>query len=245
MKKVILILIGLVLTFVLSGCDFMPWQLEDEATMQTNLMDARSTGREGTVGIQVRLSNDSITPSGEVNSYGSAVVFFKGETYYYILTNFHVIDRQDYDHAKYTIHTKTGEETNAELVYSDKAYDLAMLRFEINDLALGPINIDARLNRSLSRGEMLLAIGYPSEVPGVVTYGEYIGMSRTDKVAFDVLTHSALIFPGNSGGPLIDLNGNLVGVNTWTSTEYEERYLAIPLKNIHDFIDDSGRFTRD
>lgn len=245
MKKVWFLMLSLFLTFILSGCVYMPWLVEEEATIQTNLMDARSVGREATIGLQVRLSSRPIISSGEANSYGSGVIFFKGETHYYVLTNYHVIDDQGYDYVNYTIHTKTGEEANATLLYSDEAYDLAMLRFAIDAIELVPINIDAKLNHTLKRNQMVLSIGYPSEVPGVVTYGEYLGMSRTDKVDFPVISHSALIFPGNSGGPLLDLDGHLIGINTWSSIQSEERFLAIPLDIIHDFIAASGRFTRD
>ncbi len=240
MKKVGLLFMFVLTLFTLSACA-MPWQVE-EVDMQTKLMDARKTGRDASIGIKVRLSNRTIISSGEANSYGSGVVFFVSDEYYYALTNDHVVDDKGYRYKHYMIHTKEGNEIEAEVLHMDPHYDLALLRFEIGDIKLTPINIDARLNEALFRGEMLLAIGYPSEVPGVVTYGEYLGMSLTDKVDFRVISHSALIFPGNSGGALIDLEGNLVGINTWSSARTEERYMAIPLTEIHNFIEESGYF---
>ena len=95
-------------------------------------------------------------------------------------------------------------------------------------------------NPEMENAEMVLAVGNPSAVNSIVTFGQYLGMVETDDVDFDVIYHSALIYPGNSGGALTDVEGRLIGINTWGVEGEAERSLAVPLEEILAFLSENG-----
>ncbi len=242
MKKFKL-LIG-VLVLLLSGCFMISEPSESaELQFQTELMHARTLIREANVGVKTDLFRQVFGGAFERmagNSQGSGVIFFEDETHYYALTNFHVIDPKDFARASYQVTPSYHPDRpiEASLVAFDASKDLAVLKFPKNDLNLHVINIDARLNQPFVAREFLLAVGNPSAVNSIVTYGEYLNHVDIRDVDFKVILHSALIFPGNSGGALTDLQGNLVGINTWRSQQGDERNLAVPLEEIHAFLNE-------
>ncbi len=129
----------------------------------------------------------------------------------YILTNNHVI--QDADEIR--IITYTGDELDAEIIGTDPASDIAVLKVEAS-------NIPAiRLGNSdnIRVGEMVLAIGSPLGQQFAHTVSKGIisasGRSALGLNAYEnYIQTDAAINPGNSGGPLINVDGELIGINT-------------------------------
>ena len=143
----------------------------------------------------------------------------------YILTNHHVAGRA----TRITVRLADRQEVKATLVGTDPLADLAVLKIDPKSLR----NPDAPLSvakfgdsDALEVGDIVLAMGSPaglsqSVTQGIVANTEMIapggGSMRLDGEAVGELVrwigHDAVIFPGNSGGPLVNLKGEIVGVN--------------------------------
>ncbi len=247
-KRVLTLAILLLAVFTLSGCalidDISTYNDSDTPTLEDKMMDTRTLMRRANVGVNVEYrSGGSWIPGtgSRGESQGSGVVFAKTDSHYYALTNFHVIDPRDFDEVNVTIVPSMEEvEIDAAVIASDSERDLALLRFALGDLDLGVLDINMDRYESLERKDMLLAVGNPSAVNSIVTFGQYHGMVNTDDVDFEVIYHSALIYPGNSGGALVDLDGYLMGINTWGVSGEPERNLAVPLPEIIAFLEEEG-----
>ena len=232
----------------LSACDFIQDYLDVEPTneqiiiedtIQAQLMTTRTHIRATNIGVQVDLFNLIAGRFERMagTSRGSGVIFAYQDGHYYALTNFHVIDPQDYARAAYTVMPGYLDEGfDAEVIFYDESKDLALLRFAAPEGLLPLMDVTTREFSPLGDDEFVLAVGNPSALTSLVTFGEFIRLARVADVDFPVILHSALIFPGNSGGALTDLDGYLVGINTWTSRNDDERNLAVPLNEVLAFI---------
>ncbi len=101
----------------------------------------------------------------------------------------------------------------AEIIAQDSQSDLAVLRIDTKGERLPVLPIDA--SNTLEVGDLVLAIGNPFGVGQTVTSGivSALGRTQVSDLASYIQTDAA-VNPGNSGGALVDMNGNLVGVNT-------------------------------
>lgn len=127
----------------------------------------------------------------------------------YILTNSHVVENGE----KINVTLYGGKKIEAKLVGVDPKSDLAVIKIEGNSyefLKLG--NSD-----QLEIGEFVMAIGNPFGLDATVTLGVVSAKSRNDLHIADFedfIQTDAAINPGNSGGPLIDADGEVIGINT-------------------------------
>ncbi len=127
----------------------------------------------------------------------------------YIITNNHVIDRAD----EITVGLSDGRTLTAELVGKDPKVDLAVLKVPAEDLT----QLEFADSAQVAVGDFVVAIGNPFGLNQTVTSGivSALGRSGLQKANFeDYIQTDASINPGNSGGALVDLGGNLVGINT-------------------------------
>jgi len=176
---------------------------------------------------------------------GSGVVFEDDEDYYYALTNYHVITNKVEGVTYQTSYTVTDimgtEYKNAQVVaYDNTDNDIAVIKFPKNDNAnytLSKADYTARKDTNVVKNEFVFAVGNPSGVNNIVTYGEVLGWKVIGNVTYDVIHHNALINPGNSGGALCDIDGNLLGLNTWGNEDSDDDNYSISLKQINEFID--------
>jgi Do/DeqQ family serine protease len=126
-----------------------------------------------------------------------------------IITNHHVVDRAD----QITITLMGGRTLKAEVVGKDPQADVAVLRVPAQDLVAIPIgNSD-----DLRVGDFVVAIGNPFGLSQTVTSGIVSALGRSNlsiEEYEDFIQTDAAINPGNSGGALINLRGELIGVNT-------------------------------
>jgi len=145
----------------------------------------------------------------QVQSLGSGVVVDADAGY--ILTNHHVIANAD----QIQITFDDGREMDAEIVGSDPETDIAVLRADAEGLSALPLgNSD-----ELRVGDYTMAIGNPFGLEHTVTTGVVSGLERTlpgngGARLQSFIQTDASINPGNSGGALINLRGELVGINT-------------------------------
>ena len=102
------------------------------------------------------------------------------------------------------------------------------------------INIFNRLYYQFNPGEIVLAIGNPSSLENNVTFGEFKSMQNLEDVSFRVIYHDASISNGSSGGALVDIDGNLLGINTWGIEDSEDFSFAIPNYIIYLFLINNG-----
>jgi Do/DeqQ family serine protease len=126
-----------------------------------------------------------------------------------VITNHHVINGADEIHVALT----DGRSYKAELVGSDPEVDIAVLKIEANNLTqLSMSNSD-----HLEVGDFVVAIGNPFGLGQTVTTGIVSALGRTGlgiEGYEDFIQTDASINPGNSGGALVNLRGELVGINT-------------------------------
>ncbi len=176
---------------------------------------------------------------------GSGVIVSSSDGY--IVTNNHVIENAD----EIRIQLYTGEEYEAEIVGTDPASDVAVLRVDANDLPAIPLGDSDKMRV----GDMVLAIGSPltDQLAHTVSQGIVSASGRSFlglNVFEDYIQTDAAINPGNSGGALINLNGELVGINTAIASRtggHQGIGFAIPInmaKSVMEALITDGRVTR-
>ncbi|QWC00685.1 serine protease [Mycoplasmatota bacterium] len=167
---------------------------------------------------------------------GSGFIFQEDDTYYYAITNHHVIDGEG---RPTTYEVKTYEDRSpqtASVVISSESLDLAVIKFEKNNRTeIEMINITQRLDYRFKSDELVFAIGNPLSLTNTVSFGKYEGIAQIENVDFIVIRHSAEIFNGSSGGALVDVDGNLIGVNTWGYDDGVASF-AIPNFVLYNFL---------
>ncbi len=128
-----------------------------------------------------------------------------------VVTNNHVIE----DATQINVTVADGTEYPADVVGADARTDLAVLRLKGNPKGLKPIRVGQSSNLRL--GDVVLAVGNPFGVGQTVTMGIVSAKGRADVGIVDYedfIQTDAAINPGNSGGALVNMRGELVGVNT-------------------------------
>lgn len=139
------------------------------------------------------------------NSLGSGVIVRADG---YILTNNHVIAQAEH----IVVALKDGRRADAKVVGTDPDTDLAVIKIDLDHLPVVPFKLSGN-----EVGDVVLAIGNPFGVGQTVTQGIISATGRSDlgiNTYEDFIQTDAAINPGNSGGALIDVAGNLVGINT-------------------------------
>ena len=139
------------------------------------------------------------------NSLGSGVIVRPDG---YILTNNHVIAQAD----QIVVALQDGRRAEAKVVGTDPDTDLAVIKIDLDKLPVLPFKLSGN-----EVGDVVLAIGNPFGVGQTVTQGIISATGRSDlgiNTYEDFIQTDAAINPGNSGGALIDVAGNLIGVNT-------------------------------
>lgn len=131
----------------------------------------------------------------------------------YVLTNDHVVENA----VRLFVTLADGAQLEGELVGRDRENDLAVIRFDPEDRDLEPIPFGD--SSALRVGQTVLAIGNPFGLDRTLTAGIVSGLgrplrARNNLVIRDMIQTDASINPGNSGGPLLNRQGEMVGVNT-------------------------------
>ena len=153
--------------------------------------------------------------SRRVSSAGSGVIVDADNGY--IITNHHVVAQAE----EIQISTFDGEILNAEVVGSDERTDIAVIRIKAEDLARVEddlVEMPIGDSESLRVGDFVLAIGNPFGLSHTVTSGIVSALGRmgigNGNTLEDFIQTDAAINPGNSGGALVNMAGELVGINS-------------------------------
>jgi len=189
-------------------------RITSKSASEVELLDAYSravitvvdTVGPAVVGIAVKKSANAHIP--EQQGAGSGVIIAPDG---YVLTNDHVV--QDADSISVTLQDGRSFETTP--VGTDPATDLAVLRANGSGLPYATLGNSA----ALKAGQLVIAIGNPFGFQSTVSTGVVSALgralrSREGRLIENIIQHTAPLNPGNSGGPLVDSRGRVVGVNT-------------------------------
>ena len=187
--------------------DFMDQAAQPFAESFETLPDVIDAVAPGVVGVVNWQTYEKTQRLVEWGSGSGFVITTDG----YVLTNHHVIEGAQ----RITVNLTTGEQFEARLVGSDKTTDIAVLKIDADGLTALPRGDSDRLRV----GEFVFAIGDPvqSELSGSVTFGIISAKSRAINIegfTNDYIQTDAAINLGNSGGPLINMDGFVVGMNS-------------------------------
>ncbi len=204
----------------------------------TDFISAASKVTPAVVNIRaVENSNYSWWGSGSYGASSGSGVIVSGDGF--IVTNNHVIE----DGNKYEVTLNDHREYEAKLIASDPSTDLALLKIDQNDLP----HLVFGNSDSLAVGEWVMAVGNPFNLESTVTAGIVSAKGRSIDILEGEYTiesfiqTDAAVNPGNSGGALVNTNGELVGINTAIITrsgKYEGYSFAIPSTLVQKVIKD-------
>ncbi|MDD4815995.1 MAG: trypsin-like peptidase domain-containing protein [Clostridia bacterium] len=228
MKKFVVFLFLICISLSFSSCgslaldntvDMTPRLISSTTTMSSS--DVVNVVRSAIVGISATL------PYG--TSLGSGVAVADGG---YILTNQHVIVGA----TKIKVYFADKDIGNASLIWSDSSLDIAIIKSEKNIpyLATSPLS-------EVSVGDDVLAVGTPISLQfqHTVTKGIVSALNRTLEIQSisgyttymqNLIQHDASINAGNSGGPLINSMGKIIGINSLKASDAEGIGFAIPIE---------------
>ena len=170
---------------------------------------------------------------------GSGVIISKDG---YIITNDHVIS----DAREISVFLNDGQNFTAEIIGRVPYSDIALLKIN-TDFDLTPI--ETSKSENLKVGDWVIAIGNafglvgtPTVTVGIVSAKERVMVTEDDRTLTDMIQTDAAINEGNSGGPLVNLKGELVGINSTIMRGAEGIGFAISSDLVQRYIDDLLEF---
>ena len=184
----------------------------------------------------------------KVDNLGSGVIVDEGG---YVVTNAHVIE----DAHEIIVTLMGGLRFDASIIGVDNLTDIAVLKIDGNSLPYSKLgNSD-----SLIVGEWVVALGnplglfdvsnQPTATAGIISgYDLDFGLKKSGHVYQDMIQTDAAINPGNSGGPLVNTNGDVIGINTFilTGSEYTSGSVgigfAIPINRVKEVFEDLKKY---
>lgn len=158
----------------------------------------------------------------EVSGSGSGVIIAPDG---YLLTNHHVVQET----RRVKVQLSDGAVLPALVEGSDAATDLALLRAQGSGLPFAALGDSGRLQV----GQLVIAVGNPFGFQSTVSTGVVSALgralrSREGRLIEEIIQHTAPLNPGNSGGPLVDSRGSVVGVNTAIIAAAQRIGFAVP-----------------
>ena len=165
----------------------------------------------------------------------------------YILTNFHVVQ----DAKEIEVSMSDGRNFSAEIIGLDKLTDLAVIKIGAEDLP----TVSFGDSDNLRAGDWAVTIGNALALKGgpTVTLGIVSGLGRTIQTErgdlYDMIQTDAAINQGNSGGPLVNLRGEVIGINTAIVSDRPSNLgigFAVPINTVRDLLPQlrTGKITR-
>lgn len=176
---------------------------------------------------------------------GSGIIIRKDG---FILTNRHVVEDAD----KIQVRLLDGRTFSAKVQGVDAQSDVAVVKIDARDLPVAKLGDSSKVRV----GEFAIAIGAPFSLDYTVTFGHVSAKGRGNVIPFylggqmmdqDFIQTDASINTGNSGGPLVNIEGEVIGVNTLIRGINTGIGFAIPInlaRQIADSLIESGKFTR-
>ena len=185
-------------------------------------------------------------------SAGSGVVIDISGGYCYVLTNCHVAKKEEgYAKLDLTVEDAWGNKFEAQVYQSSKSdhpaisedYDLALICFKYTPPKETQTLVEIGVANDPLVNDYVIALGTPGGIKNTSSLGKVISYSKIDleesddsNVRFDIIVHDANINHGSSGGPLLNINGELVGIN-YAGYGNGEFGCAIPMSRVNSFLD--------
>ena len=160
----------------------------------------------------------------------------------YVLTNAHVVDGAD----DVIVTLTDRREFKAKVLGSNKRSDVALLKVDVSNLPYLTVGDSDKIRV----GEWVIAIGSPFNLENTVTAGIISAKSRDTGDFLPLIQSDVAVNPGNSGGPLINMRGEVIGINSQIATlsgGYNGISFAVPIDEairVSDQLRKSGRVTR-
>ena len=160
----------------------------------------------------------------------------------FVLTNAHVVEGAD----EVTVTLTDRREFKAKVLGADRRTDVALLQVEARNLPSVRIGDSNRIRA----GEWVIAIGSPFNLDNTVTAGIISAKSRDTGDYLPLIQSDVAVNPGNSGGPLINMRGEVIGINSQIATlsgAYNGISFAVPIDEVmrvSDQIKKTGKVTR-
>lgn len=192
--------------------------------------------------------------NGKQVSTGTGFVYKKDKDNAYIMTNNHVID--DADSVKVEFNDRT-DKIDAKILGGEVYSDIAVLTIDVNEVEN---TVEIGSSKDVKLGDTIFTVGSPmgSTYKGTVTKGIISGKDRmvavnltgsSNDYYMNVLQLDAAVNPGNSGGPLCDVSGNVIGIISLkiVQDEVEGMGFAIPIEDALKYanaIEDGGEIVR-
>jgi len=154
----------------------------------------------------------------------------------YIVTNNHVVEGA----SSVEVTFADGSTADAEVMGTDSVHDLAAIKVDDSDVdGITPLTLDD--SDDVELGEMAIAIGNPYGYQNTITVGVISGLDRTisdeDSSLTGMLQTDAALNPGNSGGPLLNADGAVIGVNTAIESSATGIGFAVPSNIVEKELD--------
>ena len=206
MKRAILIMLAVMAPFALARADEESLELFDK--LKSLIISVSEAIKPAVVHIEVvKKQNDQ-----RYEALGSGLVI---DSTGYILTNEHVVE----DHVEVNVTLESNREYRAEVIGTDKLTDLALLKIELPE-GQSLSAADLGNSDSVQVGEWVIAVGNPYGFDRSVSFGIVSGKGRVLNIPSltpllnDFIQTDAAIAPGSSGGPLVNLRGEVIGINS-------------------------------
>lgn len=173
----------------------------------------------------------------ERSGLGSGVIVRKTGNTYYVMTNNHVAGNAK----KIVIKLNDGREFEGKLVGADDRIDIALVSFESKDSSI-PVAVLGDSDK-VQPGDICMAFGAPLGYSQSVTQGIVSAVDRSENQMSSMsnfIQTDAAINQGNSGGPLVNIYGEVIGINTWIASSSGGSVglgFAIPINNVKSAID--------
>jgi putative serine protease PepD len=193
----------------------------------------------GVVEITARSGGSSLDPFGQQQQQTATGSGWVLDADGHVVTNQHVVDGAD----EVTVKFHDGKEVAATVVGTDASADVALLQLKDVPSGIQPLRLGA--SESLRIGDPVIAIGSPFGLEGTVTSGIVSGKDRQlrapDGFTIDgAIQTDAALNHGNSGGPLLDADGRVVGMNSQIASESggnDGVGYAIPIETVQKVVD--------
>ena len=212
-----------------------PTEATTEAPKKITPVDIYNNCENSVVTITTSVSQSGLLGLLSGASIGSGFIISRDG---YILTNYHVIA----DGKSYRVDLTDGSAYDAKLIGGDEANDFAVIKIESPTEEFTPVAIGD--SGGLSVGDGVLIIGNPlGELNNTLTSGIVSALNRsidTGAYTMNMFQTDAAINSGNSGGPVFDMNGEVVGIATakYSSTAVEGLSFCIPINDILEYVGD-------
>ena len=218
-----------------------------------------ATGAETRRGIYAKKQLPEISVREAVDTFGEGVVLIKNPSSLgsgfivsedgWIVTNAHVV--QGETEVTVTVYKKAGAQIEkkvyerVKIMAINPQVDLALLQIEPEELG------DAKLTKvylgdidSVRQGQAVFAVGAPEGLERSVSEG-IVSTTNREREGLVYIQTTAQVNPGNSGGPLFNKNGEVVGVVAWKLLFSEGLNFAIPINYVQHFLDNRDAFAFD